>query len=134
MKVWEMFDLNFIKYSNDDLKGLIEEIQKRILDLDVTIDKKKYGEFPFDDIDYPYSSGIKIYEQIQIYLRAYIDVIASELKDREKRICNDCKKWGTKKCPNSSKCYVLDAKPYFVKKKEKTIWEIIKEKLVNLLH
>ena len=127
-----MFDLNFNKYSNADLKELIEEIHKRIFDLEFTIDKKKHNEFPFGDVDYPYSYDINIYEQIQLYLRAYIDVIASELKDREKRICNDCKKWGTKKCPNSSKCYALDAKPYFVKKKEKTIWKIIKEKLVNL--
>ena len=127
IKVWEMFDLNFNKYSNDELRKIIEETHKRIFDLDFTIDKKKLEESP-------YSDTIKIYEQIQLYLRAYIDVIAEELKDRENRICNDCKKWGSMKCPNSSKCYSLDAKPYFVKKKDKTIWKTIKEKLANVLH
>ena len=124
MKVWEMFDLNFIKYSNDELNALINRLQFKIRDLDVKI---------FDDF-YKYPNNTDTYRQIQRYLDAYIEVIGEELQDRKKRICNDCKKWGSEKCPNSSKCYSLDAKPYFIKKKEKTLWKTIKEKLANVLH
>lgn len=134
-----MFDLNFFKYSNDELNALIDRLQFRIRDLDIKI---------FDDY-YKFPNNIETYRQIQCYLDAYIEVIGVELQDRKKRNCNDCKKWGSEKCPNSSECYSLDTKPYFldksrktlinklmiyfIKKKEKTLWKTIKEKLVNVL-
>jgi hypothetical protein len=33
-----------------------------------------------------------------------------------KKDCDNCKNWKTMKCPNSSKCYNTEVKPYFEEK------------------